>query len=275
MAKFKDKVVMITGASSGIGAELARQFAKEGAKLVITARRLERLQDLAKELEAMGTQALPVACDVNKEEDLTEVVKQTHDAFGLIDVAIANAGFGVSNTFEKLKVSDYRRQLETNVFGALNTCYAVIDDLKQTKGRLSVVGSVASYVSMPGGTPYSMSKYAVRAFCEGLYHELKPKGIAVTLISPGFVASEIRQVNNQGEFKSEAKDPVPSFLVMKTPKAARQMLQAIYKRKRERIITNHGKIIVWLTRFTPWLVNFILGRAGAKTKNPKVPATKK
>lgn len=255
MARFHKHVVLITGASAGIGAEMARQFALEGADVVLTARRLERLRELAAEIEAMGGRALPLACDVTVDGDWQRVVEATHEAFGPIDVAIANAGFGVSGLFERLTLDDYRRQMDTNVYGVLRTAYATLDDLKKKRGRLVVVSSVNGYVTFPETSPYAMSKYAVRAFCESITGELANHGVSVTMISPGFVASDIRRTNNSGKVNENAKDFVPSFLVMPTPIAARKIVDAVFKRKREKIITFHGWFMVQLSRWTPWLLH--------------------
>ncbi len=258
MAKFKDKLVMITGASSGIGAALACLFAKEGAHLVLTARRLERLEKLAKEIEELGQKALPIQCDVSKDGELEKAVEIVHEKLGTIDIVVANAGFGIAGSFDSLKLADYRRQFETNVFGALRTIYATLEDIKKSKGTIAIVASVNGYISLPKGSPYGMSKHALRSFATSLYHEMKPLGISVVLISPGFVASEIRKRNFKGELKEEAKDPIPSWLVMPTEKAAAKILQAIYKKKREAIITFHGKVIVFFASHFPRLTNFLI-----------------
>jgi short-subunit dehydrogenase len=113
---------------------------------------------------------------------------------------------------------------------------------------------------MPQSGVYSMSKYAVRAMCEALTAELHPHGVSVTMLSPGFVASEIRQVNNRGEFQEKSRDFAPSWLVMPTEKAVGKMIRAIYKRKRERIITFHGWFLVQLSRWMPWLLHTLAKR---------------
>jgi len=177
------EVVFITGASSGIGEALAREWAKRGARLVLTARRKGRIDALAEELRS-ATNVLAVACDVNEPEELEAATAQALETFGQIDVVVANAGFGVVGAFEELTLADYRRQLETNVFGVISTAKATLDALKASNGRLAIVGSVNSFLTLPEGTPYGMSKYAVRALAEGLYAELKPQGVSVTRIRP-------------------------------------------------------------------------------------------
>ena len=269
MSRWSNHVVLITGASAGIGAALARQMAKEGASVVLTARRKERLETLASELEGLGAKALAVACDVNDLDQVKAAVEQTLETFGKQDVVIANAGFGVSGSFSSLEEEDYRRQFETNVFGVLHTLRASLDALKASKGRFSLVGSVNSYISLPGTSAYGMSKFAVRALGMSLWTELKPHQVSCTLICPGFVESEIRQVNNQGEFREKAKDPIPSWLVMPSEKAARQISKALYKRKNEVVITGHGKFAVFLQRHMPWFVQAVIQRFGIRgSKRP-------
>src|SRR5262249_55599175 len=190
---FAGQGVLITGASSGIGAALARECASKGAALVLTARRLDRLEALCREIEAMGRQALAVPCDVTVDGDLERVASAARQRFGRIDVVVANAGFGVVGPVERLTLADYRRQLETNVFGVLRTIHATLGDLRAARGRLVVIGSVSGHIATPGASAYAMSKFAVRALAEALGHELAGDGVSVTLVSPGFVESDIRR----------------------------------------------------------------------------------
>jgi short-subunit dehydrogenase len=257
---FANKVVLIAGASSGIGEALARAFAREGARLALLARRLDRLEDLAAEVRSSGGEAIGIACDVTRDGDVERAMAAAVERFGRIDVAVANAGFGVVGRFEDLALEDYRRQLETNVFGLLRTARAAIPELKKTRGVLALMGSVAGHVSAPGASAYSMSKFAVRAFAGSLRGELAPAGVAVVLISPGFVESEFRQVDNSGVRHPEAPEPVPGWLLMPVERAARDMLRAIRRRKGERIITFHGKVIVFLARHFPRFTGWAIGK---------------
>ena len=196
--RFAGSAVFITGASSGIGAALSLEFAREGADVVLAARRRDRLESLAAEIGAIGRRAVVFPCDVTREGDLERAAAAGRAAFGKLDVVVANAGFGVTGLLERLSLDDYRRQLETNVFGVLRTVYATLEDLKKSRGRLVVIGSVSGHVAVAGSSPYSMSKFAVRALAASLGYELAEHGVSVTLISPGFVESEIRQVDNRG-----------------------------------------------------------------------------
>jgi short-subunit dehydrogenase len=251
---FRDKVVLITGASSGIGEELAWQLAQAGAKLTLAARRKERLEKLAARIAGLGNaEALVVECDVTRDGDLEHAIAETVAKWGRLDVAIANAGFGVVGTLKRLSLEDYRRQFETNVFGVLRTIYAALPEIEKTKGNIAIIGSVAGWASAPGGSPYSMSKFALRSLANAITPELRGAGVKVTLISPGFVRSEIQQVDRYGKFHPETKVTLPDWIQRDTPKAARKILSAVARGKRERIITLHGKIYVAIERFAPWL----------------------
>ncbi|MBI2392628.1 MAG: SDR family NAD(P)-dependent oxidoreductase [Deltaproteobacteria bacterium] len=251
-----DRVVLITGASSGIGRALAQEYARRGARLALVARRRERLEDLA---NALGPRAVAVQGDVCRDGDLDRAVDEVLRAFGRIDVVVANAGFSVNGALDRITVDDYRRQLETNVFGVLRTIYATLDAVKASRGAYALVGSVSGFVSVPGYTAYSMSKYAVRALAEGLDVELRPHGVSVTHVAPGFVESEIRSVDNRGTYRAESADPVPSWIVVPSPKAAREIADAIDARRSEAVITRHGRVFAALSRHLPWLVHRTLG----------------
>jgi short-subunit dehydrogenase len=268
-AFFRDKSVLITGASSGIGEELALQLAQAGAKLTLTARRVDRLETLAQKI-ADGGKPRPVVseCDVTRDGDLEHAVADATRAFGKLDVVFANAGFGVVAPLKKLALNDYRRQFETNVFGVLRTIYAALPELEKSRGNLAIVGSVAGWISTPGASPYSMSKFALRALAESITQELKVTGVTVTLLSPGFVDSEIRVKDNYEKLHATAKDPIPPRMVVPTPVAVREILRAVARGKRERIITGHGKVLVAVQRYVPWMLRALTARmATIRTKD--------
>jgi len=252
---YRGKSVLITGSSSGIGEELAWQLAQLGARLTLTARRRELLDRLAQRVAATGkTVPLVVEADVTRDGDLERAVSETLAAYSNLDVVIANAGFGVVGPIRKLSLDDYRRQFETNVFGVLRTLYAALPALEKSRGHLAIMGSVSGWAASPGASPYSMSKFAVRSLANAVTPELRTSGIKVTLISPGFVASNIRRIDNRGTLHAAAKDPIPEWLIMPTDKACRQMLRAVARGQREVVVTGHGKVLVALERFTPWII---------------------
>ena len=258
---FQGKTVLITGASSGIGEELAWQLGQAGANLTLAARRTDRLESLAGRLAGAGKpRPVVVTCDVTRDGDLDRAVAESIARWGRLDAAIANAGFGVVGPVRDLGVDDYRRQFETNVFGVLRTIAAALPELEKTRGRLAIVGSVAGWVSAPNASPYSMSKFALRALADAITPELALSGVKVTLVSPGFVASDIRRTDNQGGLHAQAADPIPAWLVVPTDQAVRQILRAIARGKREVIVTGHGKMLVAIERFAPWLSRAIKRR---------------
>ena len=265
-ASFRSKSILITGASSGIGEELAVQLAAAGAHLTLTARRRELLDALARKITAGGHQTpLVVPADVTRDGDLETAVSEAVRAHGTLDIVIANAGFGIVGPFSALTVDDYRRQFETNVFGLLRTLYAALAEIKKSRGNLVLIGSVAGWGSTPGSSPYAMSKFAVRALANAITPELALDGVTVTLISPGFVASNIRRTDNRGMLHADARDPVPAWLVMPTSTAVRQILDAVARGKREAVITGHGKLLVLIERFAPWIIR-AAGRRLAATR---------
>jgi short-subunit dehydrogenase len=268
VAGFDARVVFITGASSGIGAALAREFARQGLHVALAARRTDRLTALAAEIQALGRRALALSCDVTRDGDLEAALAQAREHLGAIDVLVANAGFGVIGRLDRLTVSDYRRQLETNVFGVLRTIYAGLDDLKRTRGRLVLIGSVNAYLAVAGSSPYSMSKFALRALADSLRHELARDGVSVTLVNPGFVESEIHQVDNRGVFHPEARSPIPAWLRMDSARAARLIVRAARGRRAEVGVTRLGKLAILLQRHAPRALRTAV-RAFAITARPE------
>ncbi len=271
---FHDKVVLITGASSGIGEELALQLGRMRARLTLAARRKEPMEKLAEQIAAAGgTKPLVAECDVTREGDLERAVSATLRQWGKLDIAVANAGFGVVGGFKKLTLEDYRRQFETNVFGVLRTLYATLPEIEKTRGNVAIISSVAGWAATPNVSPYCMSKFALRALANSITPELRPLGVKVTLISPGFVVSNIRRVDNRGAFHEGAKDSVPAWIQMSTEKAAGIILRAMARGQRERIITGHGKVFVALERFAPWVNRWIGRRMAERSRGYRKPVT--
>jgi short-subunit dehydrogenase len=262
----KERCALITGASAGIGAGLAREFAGRGMRVALVARRREALEALAAELVAAGGMATAHRGDVTVDGDIARVIAEL-GAQGIVpDIVIANAGFGVVGKAQTLTLADYRRQFETNVFGVLRTLFESVDALRRTRGRFVIVGSVAGYVPTPGGSPYAMSKFAVRALAESLHGDLDAIGATCTLVSPGFVDSDIRRVDNRGGFHADAKDPIPAWLRMPTARAARIMVNGILRGKREVIVTFHGRAFIFLARHFPRFTRYLLLRSSNRQR---------
>ncbi len=265
--------VLITGASSGIGEGLAREYGRRGARLALVARRLERLETLASELRAAGAEVSVHVGDVTLEGDIARVVKELAARGIVIDLVYANAGFGVAGPLPQLRLDDYRRQFETNVFGLLRTVYETLDTLRASRGRLVLVGSVAGHVAAPSASAYAMSKFAVRALSESLRGDLRGDGIGVTLVSPGFVDSDIRRTDNRGQLQEDVPDPVPAWLRVPTDVAVREIVRGVERGEAEIVVTGHGKIIVFLSRHFPRLLRFLLLRSYTGRPEPKSKKT--
>lgn len=264
-----DKVVMVTGASSGIGTAIAVEYARRGADLVLAARRTDRLDEVASQVRSIGRRALPVSCDVTVDGDVERAVSEGLASLGSIDRVYANAGFGVGGPLEKLELEDYRRQFETNVFGVLRTVFASVDALKESRGCLAIIGSVSGFVAMPGGSPYSMSKASVHVLADALRTEFARHGVGVTLVVPGFIKSEIRRVDNRGVFRPEVRDRIPEWLPMAADTAARKIVNAVESRRRVLVLTGHGRIAVLLQRHAPWLLAAAIGRLGGRLRRER------
>lgn len=255
--RFDGQVVLITGASSGIGASLAREFARDGAHTVLVARRVERIEALAAELTAGSRRSVAVAGDVTRDSDLERAVDLAGSEFGRLDVAVANAGVLTSGRILDLTLDDYRKQLDTNTLGAIRTVMAALPALQQTRGRIVLIGSLLGMVSVPGDTPYCVSKFALNGLSDGLSHELAPYGISVTHAMCGYVRTEIYNT-------TPPRQPPPKWIARMalTPdQAARQIVSAAYRRKRCHILPWPTKMAILVQRFFPGIVYRAIDRA--------------
>lgn len=204
----KNKVIIITGASSGIGEATAHKLSKNGAKVVLTARREDRLKDLAKKIESNGGSALIVTGDVTKKDDFKKVVDETLAKYGTIDGLINNAGLMPLSFVKKLKTDEWDKMVDVNIKGVLNGVAAVLPTMIENKnGHIINIASSAAHNYFPGGAVYCATKAAVKMFSEGLRQELAPKyGINVTSIEPGAVATELMDTITDNDIKKKMKD---------------------------------------------------------------------
>jgi NADP-dependent 3-hydroxy acid dehydrogenase YdfG len=188
----QDKVVVITGASSGLGETTARHLASQGASVVLGARREDRIRSLAGELTSKGGKAIAIATDVTDREQVKRLVDMAVKTYGRVDVMINNAGLMPQSPLERLKIDDWDRMIDVNIKGVLYGIAAALPVMKQQKsGHIINVSSVAGHKVRAGGAVYSATKHAVLAFSEGLRQEVKPYNIRTTVISPGAVATEL------------------------------------------------------------------------------------
>ncbi len=252
MIAFRNKVVVITGASDGIGAQLARSLASQGAKLVIAARRIDALEDIAAECRALGAQVLAVRTDVGVEADCKNLVGRACEQFGTIDVLVNNAGVSGHAMFEE--VTDfkwYEDMMRVNFFGSLWCTRYALPHLKESRGLIVGVSSLAGKIGVPGRTAYSPSKFAMAGFFEALRTELLGTGVDVTMVYPGVVATKIRYHGYGPDGKAAGKSGLEEKGAMSVEECADRMLAAMASRKRELVMTARARFGLWLKMIAP------------------------
>lgn len=261
---FKDKVVWITGASSGLGEAMAREFFKQGAILALSARRKDRLDKICQSLKNRAT-SYPL--DIRNFSDVKTVAEEIVKDFGKLDVVVANAGYSVVGSFLEINETMWKNLYDTNIFGTVATLKAAIPHLIKTKGRLAITSSVAGKIALAKNSVYSSSKFALVAIANSLYQELYPFNVSVTNLAPGIVESEIGKVDNWGVLHEDALDKRPKVLMYKSNSAAKEMVRAIYLRKREAVITNHGKVASFLASVVPNFTYWSLAKTGLNLRD--------
>ncbi|OQD44119.1 oxidoreductase [Croceivirga radicis] len=221
----ENKVIVITGASSGIGAATAKRLAKAGAKVVLTARREEQLQDLQEEIKANDGEALVVVADVTNKDDMRQVAAKAKSTFGTINGIINNAGVMPLSYIDKLKTEEWDQMVSVNINGVLNGVAAVLPTLMDNKGgHIINISSSAAHSYFPGGAVYCATKAAIKMYSEGLRKELAPKyGINVTSIEPGFTSTELTDTITDDDILDMMKD-----MQEMTPLQAEDIAEAIY-----------------------------------------------
>jgi NAD(P)-dependent dehydrogenase (short-subunit alcohol dehydrogenase family) len=248
------KVVCITGASSGLGAKLAKVYAAAGFQVIAVARRLDLLEDVGRGLD----QVHAIVGDVTDLASMQSVFQFVREKFGRLDILIANAGYAVYGEFRELTPADFNRQLQTNVMGVINTVHAGLPLLIANQGRIAVTGSASGYIGLPRRSAYATSKFALRGLCESLGIELASAGVSVTLVTAGYLDTPTREVDNMGKHSPGLKNPAPEWLLYDPSKAARQIFRAIRRRRREVYIAHHARMIVYIQRLLPGLVPAII-----------------
>jgi NAD(P)-dependent dehydrogenase (short-subunit alcohol dehydrogenase family) len=256
--RFDGRVAWITGATSGIGRACALELAARGAHVAVSGRRRDRLEEVARDIRARGVRALAVPCDVCDEKQQERAMREIAATFGRLDVAVANAGFSIGGSIETLTADDWRRQLDTNVVGAAMTARYALPELYKTRGRIGLVGSVSAFFAAPGYAAYHCSKHALRALGLTLAVELQGTGVSTTTVHPGFVDSEIQKVDRSGRFDPNRRDRRPSALMWQSDRAARVIVNAIARRRRELVFTGHGKLAALVGQHAPWLMDAVM-----------------
>jgi len=253
---FNENVVIITGASAGIGKELALQLAEQGAWLSLAARDQNRLEKLADECRQRGARALVVPTDVSEEIQCKNLIEQTEEEYGRIDTLINNAGVSMFSRFDQIQDIDFIRNImKINYMGSVCTTYYALPYLKASKGRLVGISSLTGKNGVPTRSAYAASKHAMAGFFDSIRIELVDDGVSVSMIYPGFVATEVRQRAIQGDGSPLKESYFDESTIMTAEECARIIVDAVAKRKREVVMTTKGKIGLWLKLISPKLVD--------------------
>lgn len=263
----KDKVVIITGATSGIGKACAEAFGAAGAKIVITGRRAEALQAVSQMLRSMGIDNLPIVADVSVESDHEKVVDQTLERFGKIDVLINNAGITMRATFEEVDLSVIRKVMDINFYGTVYATKYALPHLLKTRGSIIGISSIAGYRGLPVRSGYSASKFAMQGFLEALRTELLHKGVHVMVACPGFTTSNIRSSALVKDGSVGGETVRDEEKMMSAEAVAQHILKATVRRKRDLILTHQGKLTVFLNKWLPGFMDKMVYNHLAKEKD--------
>lgn len=251
-----NKVVIVTGASSGIGKALVYELARQGAKLAIASRNIEELLNIEQDLKKQGAEILPVRTDVTKELACKELIEQTYAYFGRIDVLINNAGISMRALLEDLETSVLHKVMDVNFWGTVYCTKYALPYLLQSKGSLVGIISIAGFIGLPGRTGYAASKFAVRGFLNTVRIENRKKGLHVLVAAPGFTASNIRKTALNANGRQQGESPRNEGNMMTAEQCSAIIVKGIRKRKREIIMTFvEGKLAVFLSKWWPTLVD--------------------
>ena len=257
---FANQVAIITGASSGIGWELAKVLARQGCAVGLLARRRDRLEALAAEIQGAGGKAAIAVANVAERHPTIDAIHSLRAQLGPVDLLVANSGVGLPTTLEPMNMDQVENMIKVNYLGVVYAIEAVLPEMLQRgKGHLAAVSSLASYKGMPGESGYCSSKAAVNVYMEGLRIQLRTRGIAVTTICPGFVKTAMTDVN-----------VFPMPWLMSAEKAANKIAAAL---KRKKKVYNFPWQMALLMRLTRWAPDWIMARAvgGYTGDRPKPP----
>ncbi|MCK9219844.1 MAG: SDR family oxidoreductase [Bacteroidales bacterium] len=259
----KDKVIIITGASSGIGKALALECARQGARLALASRSPIKHQELL----PFSENILYIPTDVTREEDCKVLIEKTIERFGHLDILFNNAGISMRALFIELDLQVIRRLMDTNFWGTVYCTKYALPYLLQSKGSLVGVSSIAGYKGLPGRTGYSASKFAMQGFLEVIRIENIKKGLHVLIACPGFTSSNIRNVALSKDGTTQGETPLDESKLMPAGTVAKHIISGVKRRKDRIILTTEGKLTVLLNKFFPKMMDKIVYNHMAKEPN--------
>lgn len=263
----KNKVVIITGGSSGIGKALAEVFGQNGSKILITGRNKEELFKVVKELQSKGITIEGFPSDVSIAADNQLMAMEAVKLFGRIDILINNAGISMRALFEEVDLDVVRKVMDINFYGVLYATKYCLPEIKKNSGSIIGISSIAGYRGLPGRTGYSASKFALNGFLEVLRTELLKTNVHVLTACPGFTASSIRKRSLTKDGSIQGESPRDEAKMMTAEECAKNIYKATKARKNILILTTQGKLAVLLNKFFPRLADKIVYKTMAKEIN--------
>ena len=268
---YKDKVIIVTGASSGIGLASVNRFMELGANVVLAARSIDKLEKIVEEfgqrLTSKGQQLLCIKTDVTKEEDCKNLIEKTVEHFGKIDILVNNAGISMRAVFKDLDLKVMHSLMDTNFWGTVYCTKYALPYLLESKGTVVGVISTAGYVGLPARTAYSASKFAVRGFLETLRIEHLYDGLHVMIFAPGFTTSNIRNVALTADGSPQGETPRDEERMMSAERVARILSRGIARRRAEMVLTPLGKATLFVSRNLPRVTDKVEYRMMANEPN--------
>jgi short-subunit dehydrogenase len=266
--KLKDKVVIITGASSGIGRALAAAFAQRGANLVLAARQYVTLCEIAQQIQQQyNIKAIAVQCDVSVEADCAQLIKQTTLIFGKIDVLVNNAGISMRALFKDADLKVLKELMDVNFWGTVYCTKYALPEILKTKGSIVGVSSIAGYKGLPGRSGYSASKFAMNGFLDALRIENLKTGVHVMVACPGFTATNIRNTALNSQGKPQGESTLEEDKMMTSEEVANLIVNGAINRDRTLVMTGQGKLTVLLSKFLPAFLDKQIFNVFSKEKN--------
>lgn len=262
-----NKVVVITGASSGIGEALVYEFASHGNTIVLASRNIEKIQELARKIKTDKVNTLAIETDVRKEEDCKNLIEETINHFGRIDILINNAGISMRSMFQELDLEVMKKLMDTNFWGCVYCTKYALPHIIESKGSIVGVSSIAGYLGLPARTGYSSSKYAMHGFLNSLRIENLHQPIHIMIACPSFTATNIRKTALNSKGIPQGESPREESSMMSAEKVAKIIFKAIKRRKRTVIISLTGKLSIFLNKIMPALVDKITFQAMKNEKN--------
>ncbi len=263
----KDKVVIITGGSSGIGKALAEVFGMRGSKILITGRNKNDLDQAVSDLRQKGIDISGFQADVSVESDNQKMASEALRIYGHIDILINNAGISMRALFEELDLEIIRKVMEINFFGAVYATKYCLPEIIKNRGSVIGISSIAGHRGLPARTGYSASKFALNGFLETLRSEMRKKNVHVLTASPGFTSTNIRKRSLTKDGSPQAASPRNEEMEMSAEECARHIYRATVRRKKILTLTKLGKLVVFLNKWVPGLMDRLVYNALAKEAN--------